>query len=213
MDDLGHIAEPLRQLAVPIADLVPDPRNARVHGERNMAAIEASLRRFGQRVPLVVQRQGMIVRAGNARLEAAKRLGWTHVAAVVVDEDDVQATAFAIADNRTAELAEWDYQELGALLAELGDADVAIPVEDLGWLDYEVESITGAEYVKPEPSGDLGKDFAPPTSHTIKLDGEQLVRWRNLEPHAREVLGLPSDAGEGAVVIAMLERCVADGDE
>lgn len=113
---LDYIAEPLRPLAVPICELNADPANARRHPDRNMAAIEASLRRWGQRFPIVVQRQGMVVRAGNGRLEAARRLGWTHLAAVVVDEDSVEATAFALADNRSAELASWDDEALAALL-------------------------------------------------------------------------------------------------
>lgn len=116
---LDHIAEPLRSLAVPVADLTPDAANARTHDDKNLAAIEASLRRWGQRLPLVVQREGMIVRAGNGRLEVAKRLGWSHVAAVVVDESAVEATAFAIADNRTAELAGWDDKALADLLQSL----------------------------------------------------------------------------------------------
>ena len=113
----------LRGLLVPIADLHPDPANARRHPERNIEAIVASLDRFGQRFPLVVQRQGMVVRAGNGRLEAMRRMGWTHVAAVVVDESSVEATAFAIADNRTAELAEWDDEALAGLLQSLPEAD------------------------------------------------------------------------------------------
>lgn len=116
---LAYIAEPLRGLAVPIGELHPDPSNARKHNDKNIEAIIASLHRFGQRIPIVVQRQGMVVRAGNGRLEAAKRMGWTHVAAVVVDEASVDATAYAIADNRTAELAEWDDETLAALLQSL----------------------------------------------------------------------------------------------
>jgi len=111
-----HIAEDLRKLAVAVADLNPDPSNARRHGERNLDAIKASLAAFGQRKPLVVQREGMIVRAGNGTLEAAKALGWDHIAAVVIDEDSAQAVQFAIADNRTAELAEWDDETLATLL-------------------------------------------------------------------------------------------------
>lgn len=119
--EFEYIHESLRSLAVPIESLRPDPKNARKHGEKNLAAIEASLRRFGQRQALVVQREGMIIRAGNGRIEVAKRLGWTHVAAVIVDEADVEATAFALADNRTAELASWDNGVLGSLLASLPD--------------------------------------------------------------------------------------------
>jgi hypothetical protein len=116
MTDNLHIAEDLRQLAVPIGDLHPDPSNARRHGERNMDAIKASLAAFGQRKPLVVQREGMIVRAGNGTLAAAQALGWEQIAAVVIDEDSAQAVQFAIADNRTAELAEWDDETLETLL-------------------------------------------------------------------------------------------------
>lgn len=116
---LAYIAEALRPLAVPIETLNPDAANARTHDERNLAAIRASFERFGQRLPIVVQRQGMVVRAGNGRLAAAKQIGWTHLAAVVVDENDVEAVSFALADNRTAELAAWDDQALATLLQSL----------------------------------------------------------------------------------------------
>jgi ParB-like chromosome segregation protein Spo0J len=116
---LAHIAPPLRSLAVPIDSLTLDPANARTHDQKNLEAIKGSLSRFGQRLPLVVQRQGMIVRAGNGRLMAAKELGWTHVAVVVVDESEVEATAYAIADNRSSELAEWDDESLATLLQSL----------------------------------------------------------------------------------------------
>lgn len=113
------ILEALKPLSIPIASVNPDPANARRHPERNLEAIVASLSRFGQRAPIVVQKQGMIVRAGNGRLEAAKKLGWTHIAAVIVDENSVDATAFAIADNRTSDLAEWDDKTLASLLDTL----------------------------------------------------------------------------------------------
>ena len=116
---MPYIAPGLRPLAVPIASLTLDPANVRTHDEKNLAAIRGSLARFGQRSPVVVQRQGMIVRAGNGRLLAAKELGWTHMAALVVDEGDVEATAFAIADNRTAELAGWDDAALAKVLGSL----------------------------------------------------------------------------------------------
>ena len=110
------IVEALRPLAVSIDSLHHDAANARRHGERNLDAIRASLAQFGQRKPIVVQRDGMIVRAGNGTLEAARALGWTEIAAVVIDEDGTTAAQFAIADNRTAELAEWDQETLATLL-------------------------------------------------------------------------------------------------
>jgi ParB-like chromosome segregation protein Spo0J len=141
----AYIAESLRKLAVPIDTLTLDPSNARKHGERNLDAIVRSLDRFGQRVPIVVQQQGMVVRAGNGRVLAAQKLGWTHIAAVVVDESSVDATAFAIADNRTAELAEWDDETLASLLQSLpDDAQLAAGFDDdeLGELMKSLEPQT-----------------------------------------------------------------------
>jgi len=117
----------LHGMLQPLAALVPDPANVRLHSARNIEAIATSLRVFGQRVPIVCQRMpdgGLRVRAGNGRLTAAQSLGWSHMAAVVVDESDTTATAFAIADNRTAELAEWDSEALLDALNGLG-ADTA----------------------------------------------------------------------------------------
>jgi DNA modification methylase len=115
------IAEPLRPLAFPIASLNPDPANARLHGDKNLAAIKSSLAQFGQRKPIVVQKSGMIVRAGNGTLQAAKALGWTEIAAVVLDDDNATAAQFAIADNRSAELAEWDPDALALQLQAMDE--------------------------------------------------------------------------------------------
>jgi DNA modification methylase len=105
---------------VSISDLTPDPANARKHGERNLSSIIDSLRAFGQQKPIVVDRRGVVV-AGNGTLEAAKRLGWEEIAVVRTELDPTQATAFGIADNRTAELAEWDEDVLVSLLDSLDD--------------------------------------------------------------------------------------------
>lgn len=135
---LSYIVEPLRNLAAQISEINPDPINARLHSVRNIEAVKASLAKFGQRIPIVVQKQGMIVRAGNARLEAAKALGWTHIAAIVVDESDLEATAFGIADNRTAELAEWDEDTLLQLLRQL-KADEKFDFPVTGFNEEELE--------------------------------------------------------------------------
>ncbi len=116
------IAEPLRALAVPLADLNLDPANARTHPEKNLAAIKASLAQFGQRKPIVVQKRGMIVRAGNGTVMAAKALGWTEIAAVVLDDDNATAAQFAIADNRSSELAGWDDEVLATILQSMDAA-------------------------------------------------------------------------------------------
>lgn len=162
--DLSHIAEALRPLAVDISTLNPDPANARLHNEANLTAIKASLTRFGQDQPLVVQRAGMIVRKGNGRLEAAKALGWTHVAAVIVDDSDWEAVARALADNRTAELATWDTSILSRLMVELDAAGVE--TGDLGWTPGEVVALVAT----PEPVEAVAPDDFASYDESIPIE-------------------------------------------
>lgn len=116
-----NIHPSLAPLTVAIDTLRPDAANARSHDQRNIDAIAASLAAFGQRKPIVVQSQGRIIRAGNGTVRAAQSLGWTEIAAVVVDETNEAAAQFAIADNRTAELAEWDTDTLSLLLHSMDE--------------------------------------------------------------------------------------------
>jgi ParB-like chromosome segregation protein Spo0J len=112
-----------------------DPANVRKHGARNLEAIEGSLRRFGQQKPIVVDSRG-VVRAGNGTLAAAKGLGWTHIDVVRTDLPPGELTAFAIADNRSAELAEWDAE----VLAQVADAE---ELRGLGFEEDELKELFG----------------------------------------------------------------------
>ena len=114
-----------------------DPKNARKHSQRNLDAIAASLDKFGQRKPIVVHR-GVIL-AGNGTVEAAKSLGWKDIEITTVpdDWDDETAKAFALADNRSAELAEWDESELAKQLLELDDRGW-----DIAELGFEIPEIS-----------------------------------------------------------------------
>jgi len=164
MGNLSYIHPELRGLAIEVSKLTLDPKNARKHDRRNLDAIKASLVKFGMRQPIVVQRAGdaLIVRAGNGRLQVAKELGWSHLPAVVFDENDDEAIAYAIADNRTAELAEWDWdvltehlltqQEMGQDLEMLG-----FDSEMLSEIGVNIEKSPRVEIVEdeiPEPPGD-----------------------------------------------------------
>jgi ParB-like chromosome segregation protein Spo0J len=107
---------------VPVEELHFDPANVRKHPEENLAQIRASLARFGQQKPIVVG-QGNVVIAGNGFLTAAKSLGWRTVKVVRTNLAGSEATAYAIADNRTAELAEWDEAALQQQLAAIAIDD------------------------------------------------------------------------------------------
>ena len=107
---------------IAVAELSLDPSNVRKHSRRNLDAIKASLRKFGQQKPIVVDAKGIVL-AGNGTLTAAKELGWTEIQATRTELAGVEATAFAIADNRTAELAEWDDAALQQQLAAIAIDD------------------------------------------------------------------------------------------
>lgn len=148
IEDKHNVIEPLHPFLVPIDSINPDPANARKHGDRNMATIIASLTEHGQRQPLVVQKEGMIIRSGNGRWMAAKQLGWTHVAALVIDESTLAATRYAIVDNKSAELAEWDFPTLAGLLDGLKTD--GSDLQSLGFADHELDVLLTATWT-PDP--------------------------------------------------------------
>jgi DNA modification methylase len=138
---------------VAVSSLHLDPANARTHGSENLAAIEASLRRFGQAEPLVVHKRTGRVIGGNGRLVAMQKLGWSDCDVVELDIDDITATALGIALNRTGELAAWDEPALGRLLQELRTADA---LDGVGFDDAaidellsELDDLNGAELEDP----------------------------------------------------------------
>jgi len=130
-----HMPPQLQPLAVAIETLKPDPMNARAHDRRNLDAVKQSLQQFGWRNLIVVQASDMTIVAGHARVQAARELGWTHVPALLVSEERAKSIAFAIADNRTAELATWDLDNLSEALALVGIDDVP------GFTAAEIESM------------------------------------------------------------------------
>lgn len=113
------IPEKLEQCLVSTSSLVLDPKNVKSHKKKDIEAIKSSLVSFGFRQPLVVQKKGLVVRAGNGRLMAAKELGLDKVPAIIIDEKDTDAIAYSVTDNRTADMAEWDWPNLTDCLSEI----------------------------------------------------------------------------------------------
>jgi DNA modification methylase len=145
--------------SIKVADLSLDPSNVRKHSRRNLDAIKASLRKFGQQKPIVIDAKGIVL-AGNGTLTAAQELGWTEISATRTELTGVEATAFAIADNRTAELAEWD-EKLDEVLKSLLDAGQDLA--DLGFTEQELAKISsdlvGDSEVDAEPQIDKADEL------------------------------------------------------
>jgi len=176
------IADDLQPLAQPIKELKPLSGNPRVG---NVEAVMRSYNTFGQRKPIVARRDGTVI-AGNHQLEAAKRLGWTEIAVVYVDDDDTTAQAFALADNRTGDLGTYDNEALAEML-EAVSIDPKLLEATAYTLDDIKELVTELEPV--EPLGDLDSvpDKAP--SKTVRGDVWILGNHRLMCGDCRE----PSD--------------------
>src|ERR1700733_6738926 len=93
---------------LPPAALHPDPTNPRSHSEKQTRLIAQSIQTFGFNVPILVDRELNVV-AGHGRLLASRLLGIETVPVIALDHlSEMQRRAFIIADNRLAEVAEWD---------------------------------------------------------------------------------------------------------
>lgn len=127
----------LEPLAVDLDSLVLLPGNPR---QGDVDAVAASLARFGQRKPIVVRESDRVIIAGNHTWQAARSLGWSTIAAVLVDDDTATSEAFALADNRTAELGGYDEAALLDLIRSVGEADPVLLL-DAGWDADSVQSL------------------------------------------------------------------------
>lgn len=141
MSDAALIVE-----QVALDSVVLNPANARRHGRRSIEALKGVLARFGQRSNIVID-QKRVVRKGNGTVMAARELGWTHVSAHMADLTDGEMVAYELADNRTAELSEWDYEVVAGQLRGLQSSGAAI--EEIGWEKYELEPLLAAEWHPP----------------------------------------------------------------
>jgi DNA modification methylase len=165
---------------VPIRDLHPNPKNARKHPPGQIDLLAASICEFGFLIPLVIDETGLVL-AGHGRLEAAKKLDFKALPCVRVDHlSEAQKKAFALADNRIAELSEWDEDLLGEALEELSFEE----------LDFE---ITGFDTVDMDrllaPPNDNGAD--PETGLSVDADDDlpDLARTAVTRPGDLWILG------------------------
>jgi len=127
--------------------LTLDPRNARLHSQANIDAIKASLSEFGLQKPIVINKNNVVL-AGNGTVRAARELGWETITVIEFDGSEEEERAFAIADNRSAELGAWDQTGLAELLTSLDDGLLAaagytpMTVDDLLASIQESQDIT-----------------------------------------------------------------------
>lgn len=171
-----------------IDELIPYDNNPRFNDEA-VDYVANSIKEFGFKVPIVIDKDNVIV-AGHTRLEASKQLGLTKVPVIRADDlTDDQVAAYRLADNKSSEFAEWDFE---ALQEELNN--IEIDMDQFGFEDM-IDELSYKEQFDEnyEPNGTLADRFiVPPFSILDTKQGE----WKERKKQWLE-LGLRSEVGRG----------------
>lgn len=198
------IHESLIGLAVPIESLEALKGNPR---RGNIEAVAASYNEFEQVKPIVIHKDetgNTVVIAGNHQLQAAKKLGWTHIAAIELRGDKQRAIAFALADNRTTELGFTDPALLTNMISEVAE-DYSSLMDDLGWDMFEMASIN-EQVMRIERSQDSEVGYVAPVivnppqpQYSVEQtdDGARLVPSQSVDDRKVAVSGSTSIGASG----------------
>jgi hypothetical protein len=127
----------LRVQNVELSLLKPWEDNPRINDE-SVDTVAKSIESFGFNVPILCDQEFTII-AGHTRWKAAKKIGMKSVPVVVLEIEEAQRKAFAVADNKTAEIASWDYPKLRNVLEELKSKKVNLP--SLGYSQAELQAL------------------------------------------------------------------------
>lgn len=164
---------------VPISSISLDPANVNQHPERSIQAIKGSLARFGQVEPLIVH-DGVVI-GGNGRLVAMQQLGWTHCSIHRFQGTRSEATALAIALNRSAQFSEFDEaalsEQLEALAAEGFDLNM-----DLGFSEEDLAAISHDDTQGASSASSIKSDEPRPFDKVWVLIGCPVAVYGKIQP-------------------------------
>ena len=141
-----------------ITDIIPYDKNPRLN-DGAVEAVANSIKEFGWRAPIVVDKD-MVIICGHTRLKAAIQLGLEEVPVHIADNlTPEQVQAYRIADNKTGEIAEWDYSLLPVELKELQDSDFDLSL--LGFDADELDKLLNGEEENVVAEGETDADAVP----------------------------------------------------
>jgi ParB-like chromosome segregation protein Spo0J len=182
---------------MPISELRPYARNARIHSKRQIKQIGRSIERFGFCNPVLIDDNNEII-AGHGRVEAAKLLALKEVPTVrLAHLNESEKRAYVLADNRLAEKAGWDRQTLAIELQGLIDlgfeieltgfdpADVDLMIEEIGDHDDRNGDAVPA-YEKSRAVSETG-DLWVLGNHRLLYEGAETARAEFFRPRGGEV--------------------------
>ncbi len=133
-----------------ITTLKLDPKNPRLHSQKQIRQIARSIELFGFSVPILINREMQVV-AGHGRIQACKQLGLTEVPTILLEHlSEAQTRAFMIADNRLTENSVWNDRLLGEQFKVLSTLDLDFSIEATGFEMSEIDiKIEGPEPAQP----------------------------------------------------------------
>jgi hypothetical protein len=154
----------------PVAELKPDPSNARIHKPRQINLLANSIQAFGFNVPVLVDASLNVI-SGHGRLLACQKLGITEVPTISLEHlTPEQVKAFAIADNRLSEISVWDDQLLASQLKALAEVDLSFDIEatgfSIGEIDLRIESLDA------EQETDAADAIIEPAGPAVTIPGD-----------------------------------------
>lgn len=155
---MGKVGEKLgmKIIEMPISKIVPYANNPR-DNDGAVDAVAASIREFGFKVPVIVDKDNVIV-AGHTRIKAAEKLGLSAVPVIRADDlTEEQVRAFRLADNKTSELAEWDFEKLKEELSEIKGIDMS----EFGFLVDEIKEFKEKAAVEKFEEKRIEKIYCP----------------------------------------------------
>jgi hypothetical protein len=161
---------PLEIIYLRTTSLKPDPRNPRVHGDKQIRQIAQSIESFGFNVPLLIDDQQKVI-AGHGRLLAVRRLGWDTVPAIKLSHlTESQRAAILIAGNRLTENSSWDERMLGEQLKILSELELDFDLEAIGFEVPEIDLLIDGLNTVPEADSDDRLPEIPDSAITVSGD-------------------------------------------
>ena len=144
------------------SDLIPYKNNPRKN-ENAVDAVAESIRQFGFKVPIIIDKNNVIV-AGHTRLKAAEKIGLEMVPIIRADDlNEEQLAAFRLADNKTGELAEWDFEKLREELSGIQSIKMQefgfTESDEINYSDYFNDSVEEEKQVKTITCPNCGQTF------------------------------------------------------
>lgn len=158
-----------------IEELKPYENNPRKN-EKAIEYVANSIKEFGFKVPLVIEKDGTIV-TGHTRYQACKQLGIDEIPCIVADDlTPKQIKAFRIADNKTNDMAEWDDDLLSLELKDILDD---IDMTDFGFGEFELSILT--EDMQPDGyDDDLIKEYSN-NSDNFLINKRAIITYKTEE--------------------------------